>query len=1647
MNDGFPEDVNSGRPGGGSVLIRAGILQSTGTTGVIDANGDDGNTFAAANAADPDEDGSGGGGGAGGTVIVITSSEDLSDLTINSTGGDGAGLTGVQVFLSPDGGGGGGSGGNVMLVRRGGEFSATPTIDVAGGALGATQGTPDDTSTGGDGAITLLTTPPLASLDCPLIATAPAAPGGVQDAIIWFNPGQNVTYNGTNQVSAWNDFSSSNFTATTTALVGITGTTPDYIRGSFTDTESTSNPTFNFNPSISFNEGASTDDYLAFTSFNNLSTGAITSFSVVNFPAASPNDQTIFSYLPNDSQDDELDLGITNDGGADGIRKRVLDNSVDRAGDLRDDITRIIATDYDNTDANIYENNGAATNAALVAGTFDAAGIFVIGQDLDDFVTPALDDTRELQGQIGEVIYFSRILSDTERQQVSSYLGIKYGITIDQTTDQDYLNSIAEPIYPVSSESANYAAYDNDIAGIGRDDGSALNQLRSKSINSDAILTGSQTNGFSVDRQFVVWGNNNGGTTFNTTEISTGITNRIQREWRVAATNSLDPVDFIFDLSSTTNTPALGDNVALVIDDDGDFSNGFLRIVSANSWDGSTATFENVTVNDDEVMTVATVPSSPGGVTGLVLWLKSDAGVTTVGGDGTEVTAWNDQSGAGSNFASQVFVTPTEIGPTFDAEDANFNGNPSFGFTDNYLAVDDYTQFPIASDFSFISVLRADATATDGNGAIVSYGEEEFDVREMDAITIEVDNGNVDFGADADVRSQTNIMSFQWDEGNGAADAGSLYLNAVPDGQNPIAITEPNIEANLDFVIGQESDNNAGAFGATDNYIGDLGEILLFDSFLSASDLNKIESYLAIKYGITLNGGGTDYIASDGEFIYEIVVIPADYNNDIAGIGRDDISELDQRKSLSVDTDAIVTMALTDNSGTFASPNAFTSNLSFLAWGNDNDDNGTIEDVTNELPSNVLTRLDREWRVQEKGTVGNVTLEIDISGVDPNGVETDFTGRTASSFMILIDDGGDFSNGITRSYDPTSYDAVNEILTFDVDFEDDDIFTVATSMAPDGPGGVTNNLNLWLKGDAGVTSVGGDGTEVTNWADQSGNGLDFASQVFSPGETQIGPTLVSSDANFNDYPSFTFTDNYLARDPFNLFPGTDLSAIIVSRPDLTATGNNQAMLSYGAEVFQLRSLDNLIIEYNNGNNTIGSDILGFTNILSIAADDLNDETNVFLNGTADVSNPNATTLAGFANNDEFVIGYDSDSDQSLDNNEEFVGSIAEIILYDSELTDTERTRIESYLAIKYGITLNSGNYDYESADGTIFFPGNSDADFASHRTDVAGIGRDDNSVFEQSTSSSINSTAILSVTKNGVFNADGQFFTWAHNGSVVASSTATDFPSGTEGRLDRVWRVKLTNSPGGTIDMTFDLSGTTVDQASDLRLLVDSDGDFSDATVLNPAVSQNGNNYTFSAVGISSFSDKDFFTLASIDDSASPLPLDFLSFSVLEEAGNAALNWKTTNEVNVDYFEIERSGNGTDFETIGQLKANNVSDAINSYDFVDNAPLQQVNYYRIKQVDFDGAFEYTWIEFVLIDGDNWQVNVYPNPTTHSLNVTTSLSTSGRLKVIDMAGKVLMDYPTQNDRSNEIDVSSLTSGIYQLEFNSVLGIQRVRFVKD
>ena len=111
------------------------------------------------------------------------------------------------------------------------------------------------------------------------------------------------------------------------------------------------------------------------------------------------------------------------------------------------------------------------------------------------------------------------------------------------------------------------------------------------------------------------------------------------------------------------------------------------------------------------------------------------------------------------------------------------------------------------------------------------------------------------------------------------------------------------------------------------------------------------------------------------------------------------------------------------------------------------------------------------------------------------------------------------------------------------------------------------------------------------------------------------------------------------------------------------------------------------------------------------------------------------------------------------------------------------------------------------------------------------------------------------------------------------------------------------------------------------------------------------------------------------------LPVELVNFrGTAVETGNL-LQWETTSERNNDFFAVERSADTQNWESIAQVDGKGDSDQIVSYEFLDTRPLTGRVFYRLRQVDFDGAFEYSYIISV-VTGElpQFQVqSIYPNP--------------------------------------------------------------------
>lgn len=184
---------------------------------------------------------------------------------------------------------------------------------------------------------------------------------------------------------------------------------------------------------------------------------------------------------------------------------------------------------------------------------------------------------------------------------------------------------------------------------------------------------------------------------------------------------------------------------------------------------------------------------------------------------------------------------------------------------------------------------------------------------------------------------------------------------------------------------------------------------------------------------------------------------------------------------------------------------------------------------------------------------------------------------------------------------------------------------------------------------------------------------------------------------------------------------------------------------------------------------------------------------------------------------------------------------------------------------------------------------------------------------------------------------------------------------------------------------------------------------------------------------------------------SSALPIELLSFEVSKLTETAALiAWRTALEVNNDYMAVERSADGVSFTEIGRIKGAGNSDGPQSYQWVDERPFSGRNYYRLRQVDFDGKM--TWHRIAALDFDVEQAGLsfYPSPVAAWMRVERPQSAKGSLsaQILDMQGRILWQSSFQPDMSMlEIPTGSLAAGIYHLRLLGNGNVWTERFVKQ
>lgn len=430
----------------------------------------------------------------------------------------------------------------------------------------------------------------------------------------------------------------------------------------------------------------------------------------------------------------------------------------------------------------------------------------------------------------------------------------------------------------------------------------------------------------------------------------------------------------------------------------------------------------------------------PGGVSdNIQLWLDAGKNGTVyqdscsgnVSSHGNVTGCWKDRSGKDHHVESSGTDRP--ILQANGSKRVNFNPVIDFDGSDDFLEdADGEDYLNGASEFSTFVVVDAATASFDGyifNAENDSQAEAPWGLRfddegalsgRDDTLKTGINTGTPELyeGNEDNLASAIPLLaSVHWTSGQ----APTLFVNGRSVAVHPSTTKSGTLTGGNYVRIGHQANQ--------DFWNGSIAELVHYQTRLNVTSQYKVASYLAVKYGITLDSA-VNYVDSDNATIYASQSTHENYTNDIAGVGVDNTSDLVQAQSRSVNPDSIVIM---QNASSM-------ENKEFLIWGNDN---ASLAENGSNIPLGLAKRLGRTWRVDRTGAPGPMTILVNLSGLTVTGTE-------AANFSLIIDPtDADFTSGaVTLS--ATSFSG--NVVRFDsVNFTGDDYFSLGTSNDTQGP--------------------------------------------------------------------------------------------------------------------------------------------------------------------------------------------------------------------------------------------------------------------------------------------------------------------------------------------------------------------------------------------------------------------------------------------------------------------------------------------------------------------------------------------------------------------------------------------------------------------
>lgn len=354
------------------------------------------------------------------------------------------------------------------------------------------------------------------------------------------------------------------------------------------------------------------------------------------------------------------------------------------------------------------------------------------------------------------------------------------------------------------------------------------------------------------------------------------------------------------------------------------------------------------------------------------------------------------------------------------------------------------------------------------------------------------------------------------------------------------------------------------------------------------------------------------------------------------------------------------------------------------------------------------------------------------------------------------------------------------------------------------PGGVSDNLMLWLKADNG-TSTTTDGAAVNEWTDSWQYGFDAIQ-----GNGSAQPLYKANQ--INGHPAIKNADGQYFEVDMSTVNGVDFTIFTVVKRESNA--DDQGILGIQSSLpiddgFNFGYITSSEIGFDQYGNLLVLDCPSYEGSSEIPAILIAEYSAETLNGKRVYNIQNGVSLDNKTTHD---FSYELEGSGNIgrgNGNNYFNGLIAEIIIYEGILSELDKNRVLTYLCVKYGLSIPVTQNVYYSNSS---FP-----------HDLFGIGKSTTQGLNQTSSRSMSNDDILEI-----FNAssldDGDFLLAGNNDSTVTFSSYSGSNCTILSTLKRIWNLSKTGDPG-TVSLRFDLSGVTGFDPSQLILLVDMDGD------------------------------------------------------------------------------------------------------------------------------------------------------------------------------------------------------------------------------